>query len=335
MKALNGIKVIELAGLAPVPFCGQILADFGASVTLVSKNGVGIEQKLLRGKTQITMDYKKDFGKLRSMIINSDVLLDPFRPGVLEAIGLDPIKLMEENEKLIVARITGYGQTGELSNAPGHDINYVALSGLLPTIAGYNRKPYWPPANLLADFAGGSLTTAFGIVAALVQRNSNGGKGAIIDTSMTEGLAYLGSFISAYRDNDMLWDHEFAAFTGTCPIYRTYETKDGKFMSVGALEPKFNKRLFEKLEIKADFSDIASNPQEIVDKTEKAFKSKTHEEACVTPVLDHFEVGELQQHKDRNAFTKTDGKWLPNPAPKIYSAKEFEELKEKNKKSKL
>uniref|UniRef100_A0A914YU97 Uncharacterized protein n=1 Tax=Panagrolaimus superbus TaxID=310955 RepID=A0A914YU97_9BILA len=108
------------------------------------------------------------------MILNSDVLLDPYRPGVLEAIGLDPIKLLEENEKLIVARITGYGQTGELSKVAGHDINYVALSGLLPTIAGYNRKPYWPPANLLADFAGGSLTTAFGIVAALVQRNSNG-----------------------------------------------------------------------------------------------------------------------------------------------------------------
>uniref|UniRef100_A0AC34G2Z2 Uncharacterized protein n=1 Tax=Panagrolaimus sp. ES5 TaxID=591445 RepID=A0AC34G2Z2_9BILA len=150
--------------------------------------------------------------------------------------------------------------------------------GLLPTIAGINQKPYWPPANLLADFAGGSLTTAFGIVAALVQRNSNGGKGAIIDTSMTEGLSYLGAFISAHRDNQMLWDNEFAAFTGTCPIYRTYETKDGKFMSVGALEPKFNKCLFEKLEIQSDFSDLATNPQEVVNKIENAFKSKTRDE---------------------------------------------------------
>uniref|UniRef100_A0A7E4W1K1 Alpha-methylacyl-CoA racemase n=1 Tax=Panagrellus redivivus TaxID=6233 RepID=A0A7E4W1K1_PANRE len=346
-KPLAGVDIVELAGLAPVPMCGQILADFGANVTLISKIGAVTDQRLLRHKDHVELDFKNDFKELRSRILKADVLLEPYRPGVLEAIGLDPVELLKENEKLIVLRLTGYGQTGQMSKVAGHDINYVAVSGLLPTIAGHNRTPYWPPANLLADFAGGALTAAFGVVSALFQRTNNGGKGVIIDASMVDGLAYLGSWITAFRDIDIFWNMPYGAFTGDCPIYRTYETKDGKFMSVGALEGKFNTKLFQILGIKTKKSTMLSEPEKLVAEIEKIFKTKTRdewtdifllEEVCVSPVLDMDEVGELQHHKDRENFEKIDEKWVPKPAPRFYTAEEFALLREADneiKKSKL
>ncbi|KAE9547159.1 hypothetical protein FO519_009629 [Halicephalobus sp. NKZ332] len=347
VRPLSGIKVIEIAGLAPVPLCGQILADFGAEVTLVSKKK-DMEQRLIRGKKHISLDFKKELPTLRSMILNSDVLLEPYRPGVLEAIGLDPVDLMKENEKLIVARLTGYGQTGDLSREAGHDINYVSLSGLLPIVAGHNRKPYWTPGNLLADFAGGGLTCAFGIMAALVQRNKSGGKGSVVDCSMVEGLAYLGNWITNYSDMDLFWHAPYAAFSGDCPIYRTFETKDGKFMSVGALEGKFNITLFKILGIKAKKVELVENPQKLVDEMEHIFKTKTrdewteiflHADCCVAPVLELNEVGELKHHQDRENFIKDeDGKWLPKPAPRLYTREEFAQIRQQDldsRKSKL
>ena len=149
----------------------------------------------------------------------------------------------QENPKLIVARVTGFGQTGSGSKQAGHDINYVALSGVMPRISGPNQ-PYWPPANLLADFAGGGLSCAFAVCAALVQRQRTG-RGAIIDVSMTESVGYLSRFLYEQRDTPILWDKEFGFLTGRLPWYRTYKTKDGKYMAAGGLEPKFHQEMFK------------------------------------------------------------------------------------------
>ncbi|KAH7699984.1 CoA-transferase family III, partial [Aphelenchoides avenae] len=308
--------------------------------------GSEIEQRLNRGKKSVSLDFKakEDLTRLREMCLKSDVLLDPFRPGVLEAIGMDPVELLKENEGLIVARLTGYGQSGPLASSPGHDINYVALSGLMPTISGVNRKPYWPPANLLADFAGGGLTAAFGIAAALFQRTQNGGKGCIIDCSMTEGLAYLGSFVTMYQDLDLMWNNEYAAFSGNCPVYRTYETKDGKWMAVGALEKKFHSNLFRLLGITKRLSEMVTDPKGLTEEMEQVFRSKTQAEwvehfkdqdVCVTPVLELNDVGNLEHHVVRQVFDKVDERWVPKPAPRLHTPEEFANLRSQHGKSKL
>ncbi|KAJ1356701.1 hypothetical protein KIN20_014441 [Parelaphostrongylus tenuis] len=208
---LQGIRVLEMAGLAPVPHCGMVLADFGAHVTLILKphdaQDLVLGQRMANRKEVRSLDLKEpeDLEVMKQLCQASDVLLDPYRPGVLEKIGLDPVNLlkirnsirpvenrsvigqpplllcsaagelvkdhlMRQNKGLVVCRLTGYGQTGPLANEPGHDINYVSITGLLPTICGHNSSRPWPPANLLADFAGGGLTAAFGIVAALLKR---------------------------------------------------------------------------------------------------------------------------------------------------------------------
>ncbi|KAI1730505.1 coA-transferase family III domain-containing protein [Ditylenchus destructor] len=345
-QLLKGIKVVELAGLAPVPFCGMILADYGADVTLVlnkSSSSHSPERRLDRGKTTVSFDFKTEISQLKKLCLNSDVLLDPFRPGVLENIGINPVALLQENKKLIIARLTGYGQTGPLAHKAGHDINYVALSGLLPYMSG-DRKPYWPPANLLADFAGGSLLSAFAIVAAIYDRTKNGNRGCILDCSMTEGLAYLGSFISLYQDVDLMWNGDYGAFSSKSPIYRTYETKDGKWIAVGALEPKFSAQLFETLGINKTISEMFSNPAKLALEMENKFKTKTLDEwmeifkdkdACVTPVLNLDSVGAFEHHVARQTFENIEGKWIPKPAPRHYTLEKFPQLKISKQKSKL
>ncbi|PAV69517.1 hypothetical protein WR25_11988 [Diploscapter pachys] len=223
---LAGIKVLELEGLAPVPHCGLLLADLGAQVTVISKDDNQYpEQRLIRGKARESIDLKTKEGvlKLREMCRTSDVLLDPYRPGILEKMELDPISLLSEvNKGLVICRLTGYGQTGDMSKEAGHDINYVSITG---------------------------------------------GNGCVIDSSMVEGLAYLGSFVSQYQDLSMLWTDPYAMFSGMSPVYRTYETSDGKYVAVGALEPKFNgnllqgKKFREKLDLKCFFSSkLRFNP---------------------------------------------------------------------------
>uniref|UniRef100_A0A183BL14 CoA transferase n=1 Tax=Globodera pallida TaxID=36090 RepID=A0A183BL14_GLOPA len=314
-RFLEGVKVAELAGLAPVPFCGMILADFGAEVELLinksTKNpltnyGQGMGQK--KWPIQLDFESEKDRRKLHNICCAADVLLDPFRPGTLEAIGLDPAALGKANPGLIVARITGYGQSGPMSNKAGHDINFVAFSGLLPTIFGNSRaSPPWPPANLLADFAAGGLLAAFG-------------------------------------RQQWLWHEEYALFSGKCPIYRTYETSDGKWMAVGAVEPKFQQRLFKRhksfnetafifdqlLELGIE-PQLFDSPEELTRQMERIFSMKTREhwtaifsgeDACVTPVLNMDEVGHFEQHRERKAFGRMDEAeegqtvWVPRAVPR-------------------
>lgn len=256
------------------------------------------------------------------MSIKSDVIIDPFRPGVMEKLGLGPDILMKNNKKLIYARLTGYGQSGPMSQKAGHDINYIAMSGILSMLGRKNDKPT-PPINLIADFAGGGLLCAFGICIALLERHRTG-EGQIIDHSMVEGTAYVASWLTRSQSLDFIWPEgkrgENLLDTGT-HFYDTYETKDGKYMAVGAIEPVFYQTLVDKLELPNIFQFENYDENKVI--FTKKFKEKTQKEwcdifdktdACVTPVLNWNESHMHQHNQIRKSFID---KGIPNPAPKF------------------
>ncbi|XP_068190892.1 alpha-methylacyl-CoA racemase isoform X2 [Antennarius striatus] len=328
--ALAGVRVIELAGLAPAPFCGMILADFGAKVIRVDRTKVSTSVDTMgRGKKSVAINLKTKEGVavLRRLCLGSDVLLEPYRKGVMEKLGLGPQELLKENPGLIYARLTGYGQGGALSTAAGHDINYLAMSGLLSWLGRSGEKPY-APLNLLADFAGGGLTCALGVVLALLERTRTG-KGEVIDASMVEGAAYVGSFL--WKSGRIgLWDQPRGQnmLDSGAPFYDTYQTSDGKYMAVGAIEPQFYRQLLEGLEL-----DVGKLPPQMSFEdwpelrrvfTER-FASKSQAEwsevfngtdACVTPVLTFHQVSSHPHNQERASFMRdASGDESPRPAP--------------------
>uniref|UniRef100_H2PFA9 Alpha-methylacyl-CoA racemase n=1 Tax=Pongo abelii TaxID=9601 RepID=H2PFA9_PONAB len=245
--ALQGISVVELSGLAPGPFCAMVLADFGARVVRVDRPGSRYDvSRLGRGKRSLVLDLKQPRGAavLRRLCERSDVLLEPFRRGVMEKLQLGPEILQRENPRLIYARLSGFGQSGSFSRLAGHDINYLALSGVLSKIGRSGENPY-APLNLLADFAGGGLMCALGIIMALFDRTRTG-KGQVIDANMVEGAAYLSSFLWKTQKSS-LWEAPRGQnmLDGGAPFYTTYRTADGEFMAVGAIEPQFYELLIK------------------------------------------------------------------------------------------
>ncbi|XP_063334380.1 alpha-methylacyl-CoA racemase [Pelmatolapia mariae] len=328
--ALAGVRVIELAGLAPAPFCGMILADFGAKVIRVDRTKVPTSSDTqARGKRSVAINLKTTEGIafLRKLCIKSDVVLEPYRKGVMEKLGLGPHELLKENPRLIYARLTGYGQSGSYATAAGHDINYIAMSGLLSRLGRSGEKPY-APLNLLADFGGGGLTCALGIVLALLERTKSG-KGQIIDASMVEGAAYMGSFLWKSRSIG-LWNQSRGEnmLDSGAPFYDTYQTSDGQFMAVGAIEPQFYKQLLKGLEL--DAGELPSQMSfddwpELRRIFTERFASKTQAEwseifdgtsACVTPVLSFDQVSSHPHNRERGSFMKdSSGEESPRPAP--------------------
>ncbi|XP_062269150.1 alpha-methylacyl-CoA racemase isoform X1 [Platichthys flesus] len=330
IMALAGVRVIELAGLAPAPFCGMILADFGAKVIRVDRTKVAMAlDTQARGKLSVSINLKtpKGVDLLRKLCVQSDVVLEPYRKGVMEKLGLGPQELLKENPRLIYARLTGYGQSGSYATAAGHDINYLAMSGLLSLLGRSGEKPY-APLNLVADFAGGGLTCALGIVLALLERTKSG-KGQIIDASMVEGAAYVGSFIWKSRRIGM-WDRPRGEnmLDSGAPFYDTYRTADGKFMAVGAIEPQFYTQLLQGLELdpaelpsQMSFSDWPELRRIFTER----FASKSQADwsgifdgtdACVTPVLSFDQVSSHPHNQERASFmTDSDGEESPRPAP--------------------
>ncbi|XP_008324468.1 alpha-methylacyl-CoA racemase isoform X2 [Cynoglossus semilaevis] len=328
--ALSGVRVIELAGLAPAPFCGMILADFGAKVIRVDRTKASMDlDKQARGKLSVAINLKtpKGVDLLRKLCVHSDVVIEPYRKGVMEKLGLGPQEMLKENPRLIYARLTGYGQTGLYANAAGHDINYLAMSGLLSRLGRSGEKPY-APLNLLADFAGGGLTCALGIVLALLERTRSG-RGQIIDSSMVEGAAYVGSFI--WKSGSIgLWSRSRGEnmLDSGAPFYDTYQTSDGKYVALGAIEPQFYQQLLKGLEL----DDKKLPPQmsfndwpEVRRIFTERFASKTQAEwlrifdgtdACVTPVLSFEEVSSHPHNQERGSFVKDScGEESPRPAP--------------------
>ncbi|XP_067340492.1 alpha-methylacyl-CoA racemase isoform X1 [Channa argus] len=330
IMALAGVRVVELAGLAPAPFCGMILADFGAKVIRVDRTKVatGVDTQA-RGKQSVAINLKSTEGValLRKLCVQSDVVLEPYRKGVMEKLGLGPKELLKENPRLIYARLTGYGQSGSYATAAGHDINYLAISGLLSRLGRRGEKPV-APLNLLADFAGGGLTCALGIVLALLERTKSG-KGQIIDASMVEGAAYVGSFVWKSRRIG-LWENPRGEnlLDSGAPFYDTYQTSDGKYMAVGAIEPQFYRQLLKGLDLDAgvlpDQMSISDWPDLRRIFTER-FASKTQADwskifdrtdACVTPVLSFKQVGSHPHNQERASFiTDSSGEESPRPAP--------------------
>ena len=333
MMALKGVNVVELVGLAPAPFCGLILSDFGANVIRVDrvKRGSEAAEPLLRGKKSISLDLKQEDAKsiFKSLCNRADVLIEPFRPGVMESLGLGPQILTAENKRLIYARLSGFGQSGPLSKRAGHDINYVSCTGVLSAL-GTVDKPI-PPANLRADYAGGGLTGAFGILAALFEREKSG-LGQVIDANLLEGTAYVSTALFATRDpnrilSSILWPNRDSRSSnlldGGAPYYQTYRTKDNKFLAVGSLEPQFYDRLLQGLGLDADEypqSDVSLWPKQH-DDFAKIFLTKTQDEwmsifapldCCVTPVVDIESASEFEHNKERKNFLPN--KW-PRPAP--------------------
>ncbi|GAB5567340.1 alpha-methylacyl-CoA racemase [Prionailurus iriomotensis] len=328
--ALQGIRVLELAGLAPGPFCGMVLADFGAQVVRVDRPGAREDVSFMaRGKRSLALNLKRQDGALvlRRLCRQADVVLEPFRHGVMEKLQLGPEILQRENPKLIYARLSGFGQSGRFCRVAGHDINYLALSGILSKIGRSGENPY-APLNLLADFGGGGLMCTLGILLALFQRTRSG-KGQVIDASMVEGTAYLSSFL--WKSQQVgLWERPRGQnmLDGGAPFYTTYRTADGGFMAVGAIEPQFYKLLIKGLGLK---SDEFPNQMSVTDWPEmkrrftEVFAKKTKEEwcqifdgtdACVTPVLTFEEVTQHDHNKERGSFiTDEEQRVSPRPAP--------------------
>ncbi|XP_034566291.1 alpha-methylacyl-CoA racemase [Notolabrus celidotus] len=328
--ALAGVRVIELAGLAPAPFCGMILADFGAKVIRVDRTKVAMSLDTQgRGKQSVSINLKSSEGVavLRKLCVQSDVVLEPYRKGVMEKLGLGPHELLKENPRLIYARLTGYGQSGCYASAAGHDINYLAMSGLLSRLGRTDEKPF-APLNLVADFAGGGLTCALGIVMALLERTKSG-KGQIIDASMVEGAAYVGSFVWKSRSIGM-WDRSRGQnmLDSGAPFYDTYQTSDGEYMAVGAIEPQFYSQLLKGLKLDAgelppqmSFDDWPELRRIFTERFASKSKAEWLEifdgtDACVTPVLSFEQVSSHPHNKDRASFIEDlSGAESPRPAP--------------------
>ncbi|XP_077555497.1 alpha-methylacyl-CoA racemase [Haemaphysalis longicornis] len=329
--ALKGIRVLEMAGLAPAPFCGMILRDFGASVIRIDRPRPQLDpDRLCRGKRSVMIDLKKNRGVdlVRKMANASDVLIEGYRPGVMERIGLGPDVLLQSNPRLVYARLTGFGQTGPASLMAGHDINFIALSGLLSMLGAQGQKPQ-PPVNLMGDFAGGGLLCALGICMALLERERSG-LGQVIDASMTEGSAYVGSFLWRTRSSKMalpIWvdDRGGNILDGGAHFYNTYETKDGKFMAVGALEPNFYQLLLEGLGLSEDNVPQNCDWEKSKELFAKVFRRKTQAEwckvfddtdSCVVPVLEFDRAFEHPHNAHRRSFMPCkDGPAVPGPSP--------------------
>jgi alpha-methylacyl-CoA racemase len=337
MRPLDGIKVIEMAGLAPGPYCGMILADFGAEVVIIDRltgNGImpsnGFKNPADRGKRSIRTNLKTSEGcdLIKKMIPEYDILIDPFRPGVMEALGLGPEEALKLNPGLIYARLTGWGQEGQYASMAGHDINYIGLSGALSLFRRKGERPL-PPCNALGDFAGGGMLCAMGILLALIER-SKSGKGQVIDSAMVDGSANIITFLYGMVGNGLMsLDIGTNELDSGAPYYQTYETSDGQFMTVGALEPKFYAEFIKTLGLDQDKLPDRydkSNWPELMEKFSKIFKTKTRDEwealfvgkdACVGPVLNLDEVAAHPHNKNRNLLMDIDGIIQPAPAPRL------------------
>ncbi len=338
MGPLAGLKVVELAGIGPGPHCAMLFSDMGAEVVRVDRtlpSGLGVPRPygsdlLNRGRRSVAIDMKNPDGvaTLLRLAEQADALIEPFRPGVAERLGIGPDACLARNPKLVYGRMTGWGQTGPLAHAAGHDINYIALSGALHGI-GQRGGPPVPPLNLVGDFGGGALYLAYGMLAAVFEAGRSG-KGQVVDVSMVEGAASLMTGFFGLRGIGM-WTDERGdnIIDGGAHFYGVYETKDGKYISLGAIEPKFYKLMIDLLGLEG--VDLSIQLDRIHwpamrEKVAAAVQEKTRDEwceimegtdVCFAPVLDMAEAPEHPHNKARGTFVEIDGFVQPGPAPKF------------------
>lgn len=332
---LQGIRIIELAGIGPGPFAGMMLADHGAEVIRVDRPGARIDARdpLLRGRRVIGVDLKSAEGKalVLDLVKSADALFEGFRPGVTERLGLGPAECHAVNPRLVYGRMTGWGQFGPYANAAGHDINYIALAGALHAYGRAGDKPT-PPINMVGDFGGGGMMLAFGMVSALLHAKTTG-QGQVIDCAMTDGAAALMAMIWGFRANGIWKDERGVNLLDTgAHMYDTYECADGKWISIGSLEPQFYALLLEKTGLKDDAHfanqmDSANWPA-LKERLTALFKTRTRDEwcadmemtdVCFAPVLSMSEAPHHPHNAARGTFVEADGVMQPAPAPR-YSA---------------
>jgi alpha-methylacyl-CoA racemase len=329
---LKGVKVLEFVGLGPAPFCAMMLSDMGADVLRIDRPGAhggGAAEILARGRRSAALNLKEPDAveACLKLIEQADILLEGYRPGVMERLGLGPEIALKRNPRLVYGRMTGWGQYGPLAHAAGHDLNYVALTGALHAI-GTEDRPV-PPLNLVGDFGGGAMYLAFGVLAGLIHARTSG-EGQIVDAAIVDGAASL--MASQYQLAAMgLWkaQREANLLDGGAPFYGVYECADGEHVSIGPLEPEFYALLLEKLGLEAsdqpqDWGGSNWAAQKAV--FAELFKSKTREEwcaimegtdICFAPVLDYEEAAAHPHMTERGVFAEVDGVRQPAPAPRF------------------
>ena len=338
MGPLAGVRIVEMSNIGPGPFCGMLLADLGAEVVSVQRLvtgdlGFDIDRRydlLNRSKQAVAIDLKSPDGVavVKDMIAGADVLIEGFRPGVMERLGLGPDICLGINPRLVYGRMTGWGQEGPLAQTAGHDINYIAMSGALAAIGPKGGAPA-VPLNLVGDFAGGSLYLAMGLLAALVEAR-NSGQGQVVDAAMLDGAANLLAMHLGYRQAKF-WNLERGtnAVDGGSPWYTTYRTSDDRWMAVGAVEKRFYREFVERLGFDPDAlpaQDDRSRWDELRNIFAAEFAKKTRDEwerafagsdACVSPVLDMDEAPRHPAANARGTFLERDGVIEPAPAPRF------------------
>jgi len=338
MGPLAGLKVIEIAGIGPGPFCAMMLADMGADVVRVDRResadlGIPVDQRfgvLGRGRRSIALDLKSeaDLATLKALIAKADVLIEGFRPGVTERLGIGPAQCQALNPRLVYGRMTGWGQEGPMARAAGHDLNYIALTGVLAAIGPANGVPM-PPLNLVGDFGGGGMMLAMGILAALYE-SARSGKGQVVDAAMVDGAAVLMSSIYGLRAAGRWTDRrEDNILDGGAPWYGVYETADGKHVSIAAIEAKFYEELLQKIGL-ADKGLPAQNDRSgwprLKQVFTETFRSRTQaqwceilegSDACFAPVLTMGEAPSHPHMAARGTFVTVDGVVQPGPAPRF------------------
>ena len=327
---LTGLKVVEFVGIGPGPHVAMLLADLGAEVVRIERQGGRILNPVVeRARHRVAVDVKSDEGKqfCRDAAAHADVLLEGFRPGVMERLGLGPDELLSLNPRLVYARMTGWGQDGPLAQAAGHDINYIAITGALDAV-GKKGEPAIPPQNLVGDFGGGSMYCAFGIMAALYERERSG-KGQVVDAAIVDGATSLMSFFFGIRQIGYIkTERGEGLLGGAAHYYRCYECADGREISVGALEPQFYAELLAKIDAPqlAEGRDNPANWDDMTERLAALFKTKTQAEwceilegsnACVAAVLPLDEARDHPHMKAREAYVERDGVWHTAPAPRF------------------
>lgn len=333
---LTGLKIIEFAGIGPGPFTGMMLADMGADVILIDRAAdVARAAKYPRaasnrGKRSIALDLKSDADRevVWTLLESADALIEGFRPGVMERLGFGPDAVAARNPKLVYGRVTGWGQTGPLAQAAGHDINYVALTGVLSTSARPGQAPVIPP-TIVGDMAGGAMFLAFGLVSALLEAQKSG-LGQVVDAAMIDGVTAMSGLMHQMRSNGSWVDQvEHNFFSNASPFYEVFECSDGHFISLGAIEPQFYAQLLKLLKLDdvdpALQYDTRTWPQ-LKQRMAETIQQKTRAEwqillegtdVCFAPVLSLTEAAEHPHNKSRALFVNVNGQQQPAPAPRF------------------
>ena len=335
MGALSGYKVIELAGIGPAPMGGMILADMGAEVIRIERPGAAdpkvAEPISGRNKKSVVLDLKQDAGKaaLMTLIEQADALIDPYRPGVCEKLGFGPDECLARNPKLVFARMTGWGQTGPLAQAAGHDLNYIAITGALHAIGRRGERPV-VPLNLVGDFGGGGMLLVTGVMGGLLEA-AKSGQGQVIDVAMVDGTAQLMWMMQGFQQIGA-WnaeEREANLLDGAAHFYDTYECADGKYVAIGAIEPQFYAELLARAELtdpQFQAQHDATQWPELKQKLGAVLKTKTRDEwdalmagsdACFAPVLTMVEATSYRANTERSVYTDVEGLTHPAPAPRF------------------